>query len=97
MGVSTSRRADVEEIERVVVEWLRTELDDPQISGADNFLDVGGQSLVFLRLNRVVADRFGVVLDQKVTYSEPLDAAVAAVAAAEPVVADDKNPSEEQR
>jgi len=94
MGVSTSRHVDVEEIRRAVVDWLRAELDDPQISGADNFLDVGGQSLVFLRLNKVVTDRFGVVLDQRVTYSDPLDDAVAA---ARPAVADDKNPSEEQR
>jgi hypothetical protein len=76
---TTSGRADVEQVEQSAIEWLRTELDDPEISGADNFLDIGGHSLVFSRLNKFLADSFGVVLDQKTTYSDPLSAAVAAV------------------
>jgi hypothetical protein len=43
---------------------------------------VRGHSLVFARLNRFVADSFGVALDQRVTYSDQLSAAVAA---AEPI------------
>lgn len=66
-------------IEQSVVEWLRAELDDPEITGSDNFLDVGGHSLVFSRLNKFLSDSFGVVLDQKTTYSDQLGAAVAAM------------------
>lgn len=83
MRVSTTGdRATVEHIEQSVVEWLRAELDDPEVVGADNFLDVGGHSLVFARLNKFLADSFGVALDQKVAYSDPLSVAVAA---AEPI------------
>jgi hypothetical protein len=78
MRVSTSGQADVERVEQSVIEWLRTELDDPEINGADNFLDVGGHSLVFARLNKFLADAGGVVLDQKTTYADSISAAVRA-------------------
>lgn len=78
MRASTSGQADVKNLEKSVVEWLRTELDDPEISGSDNFLDVGGHSLIFARLNKFLADSFGIVLEQKATYSDPLSAAMAA-------------------
>jgi hypothetical protein len=79
MRVSTmSGQADVKQVERSMIEWLRTELDDPEIIGIDNFLDVGGHSLVFSRLNKFLADSFEVVLDQKMTYSDSLSVAVAA-------------------
>jgi acyl carrier protein len=74
-------------VEQAIVEWLRTELDDPEIALADNFLDVGGHSLTFLRLNRFLGDAFGVALDQKTTYDRGLDVAVAAMRAR------DRNPT----
>jgi acyl carrier protein len=78
MRVSTSGQEDVEQVEQSVVEWLRTELDEPEINASDNFLDVGGHSLAFSRLNKFLADSFGVVLDQRTTYSDSLSVAVAA-------------------
>lgn len=66
------------DVEQSVIEWLRTELDDPEITSSDNFLDVGGHSLVFSRLNKFVGDSFGFVLDQQTTYSDQLSKAVAA-------------------
>ncbi len=75
---TTSSQADVEQVEQSVVQWLRAELDDSEISRSDNFLDVGGHSLVFSRLNKFLADSFGVVLDQKLTYSDSFSVAVAA-------------------
>lgn len=78
MRVSTSDQAGVEQIEQSVVQWLRSELDDPEISGSDNFLDVGGHSLVFSRLNKFLTESFEVALDQKTTYSDSLRVAVAA-------------------
>jgi acyl carrier protein len=80
MQVSTTNgHTNVAPVAQSVVEWLRTELDDPEITGADNFLDVGGHSLIFSRLNKFLGDSFGVVLDQKTTYSDQLNAAVAAM------------------
>jgi Phosphopantetheine attachment site len=72
----TARHADVEQ---AIVGWLRTELDDPEITGSDNFLDVGGHSLTFSKMNKILGDSFGVALDQKTTYEETLSAAVAAM------------------
>lgn len=80
MQISTaSGRTDVEQVERSVVEWLRAELDDPEITAAENFLDVGGHSLIFARLNKYLGESFGTVLDQQTTYADPLSVAVAAM------------------
>ncbi|MEV5413217.1 acyl carrier protein [Thermopolyspora sp. NPDC052614] len=68
-----------EAVEQAVVEWLREELDDPEITASDNFLDVGGHSLTFQRLNRYLSTTYGVTLDQRTTYDDELGAAVAAV------------------
>jgi hypothetical protein len=66
-------------VEQAVLEWLRTELDDPEITGSDNFLDIGGHSLTFLRLNKFLGAAYGVVLDQPTTYNDELGVAVAAM------------------
>ncbi|MFC6085300.1 acyl carrier protein [Sphaerisporangium aureirubrum] len=68
-----------EDVEKAVVEWLRSELGDPEITGSDNFLDVGGHSLTFLRLNGYLGATYGVSLDQRTTYDDELAAAVAAM------------------
>jgi hypothetical protein len=75
---TTSDQPGVKQVEQSAVEWLRTELDDPEINGSDNFLDVGGHSLIFANLNKFLADTFEVVLDQRMTYSDSLTVAVAA-------------------
>ncbi len=68
------------EIEGTVVDWLRKELDDPDITAADNFLDLGGHSLIFANLNAFLVESYGVALDLTVTYNDTLAAAVAAAA-----------------
>jgi hypothetical protein len=67
------------DIEHSVVEWLRSELEDPEITGSDNFLDIGGHSLTFSRLNKFLGDSHGAALDMKTTYEETLDVAVAKI------------------
>ncbi|MGH3761339.1 hypothetical protein [Actinophytocola sp.] len=64
------------EVEESAVEWLRGELDDTNITGSDNFLDIGGYSLMFSRLNRFLRESHGIVLDMRATYAEPLNVAV---------------------
>jgi hypothetical protein len=71
------------DLERAALAWLRAELEDPDITGAENFLEVGGHSLTFSKLNKHLADTFGVVLDMKTTYDLPLAEAVAAARPAE--------------
>ncbi len=72
----TAHVAGPADIEHSLVEWLRGELDDPEITGSDNFLDIGGHSLTFSKLNKFLGDSFGAVLDMKTTYEEPLNVAV---------------------
>ncbi|MEW1614258.1 MULTISPECIES: phosphopantetheine-binding protein [unclassified Streptomyces] len=80
-AASTGSRAT--DIESSVVDWLRNELDDQEITGDDNFLDIGGHSLTFARLNKHVGAAFGVVLDNRTTYSESLSVAVSKAQPAE--------------
>ncbi|MGW2710623.1 phosphopantetheine-binding protein [Streptomyces sp. NPDC001356] len=77
-----ARSLDTGDLERSTVDWLRAALEDPEITASDNFLDIGGHSLAFARLNKFLADSFAVNLDMKVAYDEPLSTAVAK---AEPV------------
>lgn len=81
MSSATSRETDravlPENVEQAVVEWLRSELEDSEITVAENFLDVGGHSLIFSKLNIFLGDSFGVTLDPKITYAESLADAVA--------------------
>lgn len=71
------------EVEHAVVDWLRGELNDTNIMGSDNFLDIGGYSLMFSKLNRFLGESYGVVLDIKTAYEEPLNVAVTKMQAAE--------------
>jgi acyl carrier protein len=80
VGAGEATRKDVEQ---AVVEWLQTELDDFEISSSDNFLDIGGHSLTFLRLNEFLNATYGVALDQRTTYNEEIGVAVAAMRASE--------------
>jgi acyl carrier protein len=80
----TPRHSEIERVEISVVDWLRTELDDPEITAADNFLDIGGHSLTFARLNAHLAEAFGLNLDMRVAYEEPLSIAVGRAQPAEP-------------
>jgi hypothetical protein len=73
-GTGAASPAD---IEHSIVDWLRDELDDPEITGSDNFLDIGGHSLTFSKLNKVLSDSYGAILDRRTTYEEPLSVAAA--------------------
>ncbi|MFC0435427.1 hypothetical protein [Kutzneria buriramensis] len=77
MSDETEHAADRTEIVTAAVEWLRTELNDPDITGAENFLDVGGHSLTFSKLNIFLGGTFGAELDKKLTYERSLSEAVA--------------------
>lgn len=57
--------ANPAEVEEALVNWLRGELNDRKISASDNFLDIGGYSLLFSKLNRFLNATYGVALDRK--------------------------------
>ncbi|WP_405947596.1 phosphopantetheine-binding protein [Streptomyces prunicolor] len=72
-----ARSPEITDLEHATIAWLCEELEDSEIIASDNFLDIGGHSLAFARLNKFLADSFGVNLDMKVAYDEPLSIAVA--------------------
>ena len=71
-------------IETSAVAWLRAELDEPEITAGDNFLDVGGHSQTFSRLNKLLGESRGVTLDRRTTCEESLGSAVAKARPVEP-------------
>lgn len=68
--------ANPAEVEEALVNWLRGELNDRKISASDNFLDIGGYSLLFSKLNRFLNATYGVALDIETTYTQPLGVSV---------------------
>lgn len=60
------------EIESAVIAWLRESLEDPEIKGCDNFLDVGGHSLTFTKLNAYLREHFGLSLDVQAMYEKTI-------------------------
>jgi len=73
----SAAEASPAEVEQAVIDWLRGQLNDTKITGSDNFLDIGGYSLLFSKLNRFLSEFYGVVLDIKITFQEPLSVAIA--------------------
>ncbi|MCV7256870.1 acyl carrier protein [Mycobacterium hackensackense] len=51
------------EITDAVLAWLRNALDDPDIGPDDNFLDVGGNSRMSMKVRHEVRVEFGASLD----------------------------------
>jgi len=81
----THRAAGRDEVEQAAIRWLREDLDDQELTADENFLDIGGHSLTFSKLNAFLGATFGLRLDQKTTYEDSLSAAVSkAETAAEP-------------
>jgi acyl carrier protein len=60
-----------------VVGWVREFLEDPSIGPDDNFLDVGGHSLVANRLNVLVKKKYGRKIPLRSLFEESIAAACA--------------------
>lgn len=65
------------EIESTAIAWLRESLEDPEITGCDNFLDVGGHSLTFTKLNAYLREHVGLSLDIQAMYEKTISEACA--------------------
>ena len=83
--MTTGRSQDLPqelEMESAVIIWLRDSLEDPEITGSDNFLDVGGHSLTFAELNEFARERFGLSLDIQIMYEKTISDACGVAATA---------------
>ncbi|ROO25611.1 acyl carrier protein [Salinisphaera japonica] len=67
--------ANVQNVELVVLEILESKLGK-SVSRCDNFLDVGGNSLLAAELDTEVEQRFGMNLSMFDLFTKPLGAAV---------------------
>ncbi|GGK76248.1 acyl carrier protein [Streptomyces flaveus] len=70
----------VTEIQRLTIEWVAEILDEPDVSPDDNFLDLGGHSVLALRLGKYAKERFGADYDLMVLFEKDLAAAAADLA-----------------
>jgi aryl carrier-like protein len=59
------------------VKWLSEALDDPSISPGDNFLAVGGHSMMAFEFKTWLAEQHGVEVDLAELFQMPLHDALA--------------------
>jgi Phosphopantetheine attachment site len=68
------------EITTRTVSWVADILDEPQAKASDNFLDLGGHSMLALQLSRRAEENFGLGYDMRVLFEESLAATAADLA-----------------
>ncbi|GAA2777089.1 phosphopantetheine-binding protein [Saccharopolyspora taberi] len=62
-------------IEQLTVEWAAQLLDDSDVTPQDNFIDLGGHSILALRMNRYAKERLGAEYNLMVLFESDLAAA----------------------
>ncbi|MGW7362018.1 acyl carrier protein [Streptomyces sp. NPDC054841] len=82
----TSDPITLSELTETILSRLREQLGDRWITGEDNFLDVGGHSMMAIELKAWLADRHGVSIGLPELFRGTLsDAAAAAFSGKGPV------------
>jgi acyl carrier protein len=79
MAEVTKAGIATEEAERVVVSWVAEILEDDNVTPDDNFLDLGGHSMLALELSRKSQERFGAEFNIQVLFENSLGEATADV------------------
>ncbi len=77
MSEAIHTAVDPDEVVRRTVSWAAELLEDPDVTAADNFLDLGGHSMLALELSRLVEKHFGAELDMELVFERSLGAAAA--------------------
>lgn len=66
-------------VESATLDWLREKLEDPGVGPKDNFLEVGGHSLLAMELNTWLEAGYGRTVDVPTLFNESIrDAVVSA-------------------
>jgi len=76
MSVSASAET-ASKVQVDVVNWLRDALEDPALSAADNFLAVGGHSMMAIELNNRLAEKHGVTIGLADLFRKTIGDAIA--------------------
>ncbi|MGV9314516.1 phosphopantetheine-binding protein [Streptomyces sp. NPDC003691] len=66
----------LEELQKLLVDWVGEFLEAPDASLTDNFLDLGGHSLIAMNINARVQQHFGHELDVQTLFEESIGEAV---------------------
>ncbi len=78
---STTDTDRITEIQELTVQWAAKVLEEPDVTPQDNFLDLGGHSILALRMSRYAKDRLGVDYDLMVLFEADLATAARDLAA----------------
>ncbi|OKI00996.1 hypothetical protein A6A06_19170 [Streptomyces sp. CB02923] len=68
----TPEAKSVEEVEQATLKWVSELLEEPQARLEDNFLDLGGHSMLALQLSQRAKAEFGAEYDIKVLFEESI-------------------------
>jgi hypothetical protein len=68
------------EVQRLTVEWVAEMLGEPELSAQDNFIDLGGHSILALRLCQYAKEQFGEEYDLMLLFEQDLATAAAELA-----------------
>ncbi|MEX2972758.1 phosphopantetheine-binding protein [Streptomyces sp. C184] len=79
--IDTAEAGSAEEAQRLTLEWVTELLEEPQARAEDNFLDLGGHSMLALQLSQRAKERFGVEYDIKILFEGSIAEAGTDVAA----------------
>ena len=75
---AASRTADAARITQAALAWVREALEDGDITAEDNFLAVGGHSMMAIQLRSWLAETYGLDLDLPGLFQRSLGGAVSA-------------------
>jgi acyl carrier protein len=78
MAEVTDAGTRTEEAERLVVSWV-AEMIGEDVSAEDNFLDLGGHSMLALELSQKAQEQFGAEFDMQILFERSLAEATADV------------------
>ncbi|MET9428569.1 MULTISPECIES: phosphopantetheine-binding protein [unclassified Streptomyces] len=72
MSETLSPSARTAEVQKATLGWVSELLEDPAVGAEDNFLDLGGHSMLALQLNQQAKERFGAEYDIQTLFEGTL-------------------------
>ncbi len=69
-----------EVVRKMTLQWVSELLEEPDVTPEDNFIDLGGHSILAVRLTRKAMDLFGADYDLMILFEKDLGAAAADLA-----------------
>jgi hypothetical protein len=70
----------IAEIQDLTIQWVSELLDEPDVQPEDNFIDLGGHSILGVRLSRRAKEHFGHDYDLMILFEKDLSTAAAELA-----------------